>query len=149
MAELKFTNVAKSYGDVEVLKDINLDIATGELIVFVGPSGCGKSTLLRMVAGLEKITSGTLEIDGMGVNDVPPSARGIALVEVPDAEFAPSMGCNVLALSPRSCLVIEGNPVTRARLEAAGCAVVAYQGAEISIKGCGGSTCLTRPLARD
>ena len=76
-------------------------------------------------------------------------ARGIALVEVPDAEFDPSMGCNVLALSPRRCLVIEGNPVTRARLEAAGCAVVAYQGAEISIKGCGGPTCLTRPLARD
>ncbi len=80
MAELKFTNVAKSYGDVEVLKDINLDIATGELIVFVGPSGCGKSTLLRMVAGLEKITAGTLEIDGMVVNDVPPSERGIAMV---------------------------------------------------------------------
>ena len=80
MAELKFTNVAKSYGDVEVLKDINLEIATGELIVFVGPSGCGKSTLLRMVAGLEKITSGTLEIDGMVVNDVPPSQRGIAMV---------------------------------------------------------------------
>lgn len=80
MAELKFTNVAKSFGDVEVLKDINLDIATGELIVFVGPSGCGKSTLLRMVAGLEKITAGTLEIDGMVVNDVPPSERGIAMV---------------------------------------------------------------------
>ncbi len=76
-------------------------------------------------------------------------ARGIALVEVPDAEFAPSMGCNVLALGPRRCLVIEGNPQTRAQLEAAGCAVVAYQGAEISIKGCGGPTCLTRPLARD
>ncbi len=76
-------------------------------------------------------------------------ARGIALVEVPDAEFAPSMGCNVLALGPRRCLVIDGNPETRARLEAAGCAVVAYKGAEISIQGCGGPTCLTRPLARD
>ena len=75
--------------------------------------------------------------------------RGIGLVEVPDEEFAPSMGCNVLALGPRRCLVIDGNPVTRARLEAAGCAVAAYEGAEISIKGCGGPTCLTRPLARD
>ena len=75
--------------------------------------------------------------------------RGIALVEVPDAEFDPSMGCNVLALGPRKCLVIEGNPETRARLEAAGCQVVFYKGAEISIKGCGGPTCLTRPLARD
>ncbi len=80
MAALKFTNIAKAYGDVEVLKDINLDITTGELIVFVGPSGCGKSTLLRMVAGLEKITGGSLEIDGMVVNDVPPSERGIAMV---------------------------------------------------------------------
>ena len=80
MANLKLTGVAKSYGDVNVLKDIDLDIDTGELIVFVGPSGCGKSTLLRMVAGLEKITGGTLEIDGMVVNDVPPSERGIAMV---------------------------------------------------------------------
>ena len=81
MAELKLKNVAKAYGGtVEVLKDINLDIKTGELIVFVGPSGCGKSTLLRMIAGLEKITGGTLEIDGVVVNDVPPAQRGIAMV---------------------------------------------------------------------
>ena len=80
MANLKMSGVAKSYGDVDVLRDIDLDIETGELIVFVGPSGCGKSTLLRMVAGLEKITGGTLEIDGMVVNDVPPSERGIAMV---------------------------------------------------------------------
>ena len=81
MANLKLTDVAKTYaGNVNVLKDINLDIKTGELIVFVGPSGCGKSTLLRMIAGLEKISGGTLEIDGMVVNDVPPAQRGIAMV---------------------------------------------------------------------
>jgi len=81
MADLKLTNVAKTYGGtVDVLKDINLDIETGELIVFVGPSGCGKSTLLRMIAGLERITDGTLEIDGQKMNDVPPSQRGIAMV---------------------------------------------------------------------
>ncbi|MCB1333310.1 MAG: sn-glycerol-3-phosphate ABC transporter ATP-binding protein UgpC [Roseivivax sp.] len=81
MADLKLTNVAKTYGGtVDVLKNINLDIKTGELIVFVGPSGCGKSTLLRMIAGLEKITGGTLEIDGLMVNDVPPAQRGIAMV---------------------------------------------------------------------
>lgn len=80
MAELKLTNIGKSYGDVEVLKDINLHIQTGELIVFVGPSGCGKSTLLRMIAGLEKITAGNLDIDGMTVNNMPPSERGIAMV---------------------------------------------------------------------
>ena len=74
MAELKLRNVDKTYGGkVEVLRDINMDIKTGELIVFVGPSGCGKSTLLRMIAGLEKITGGTLEIDGIKVNDVPPA----------------------------------------------------------------------------
>jgi alpha-glucoside transport system ATP-binding protein len=81
MANLKLTDVEKTYGGtVQVLRDINLDIAEGELIVFVGPSGCGKSTLLRMIAGLEKITGGTLEIDEMVVNDVPPSERGIAMV---------------------------------------------------------------------
>ncbi len=80
MADLLLTDVAKSYGEVDVLKNINLDIKKGELIVFVGPSGCGKSTLLRMIAGLEKITGGELQIDGMVVNDVPPSERGIAMV---------------------------------------------------------------------
>lgn len=81
MTDLVLTDVAKTYGGtVEVLKDINLDIKQGELIVFVGPSGCGKSTLLRMIAGLEKITSGELQIDGQVVNDVPPAQRGIAMV---------------------------------------------------------------------
>ncbi|MBF9032357.1 sn-glycerol-3-phosphate ABC transporter ATP-binding protein UgpC [Rhodobacterales bacterium HKCCE3408] len=81
MANLKLKDVEKVYGGtVRVLSDIDLDIQQGELVVFVGPSGCGKSTLLRMIAGLEKITGGTLEIDGMVVNDVPPSERGIAMV---------------------------------------------------------------------
>ena len=80
MADLKLTDVAKSYGEVHVLKHIDLDIKTGELIVFVGPSGCGKSTLLRMIAGLERITGGTLEIGGQVMNDVPPAQRGIAMV---------------------------------------------------------------------
>ena len=81
MANLKLTSVAKTYGEnVEVLKDIDLDIETGELIVFVGPSGCGKSTLLRMIAGLERISGGTLEIDNEPMNDVPPAQRGIAMV---------------------------------------------------------------------
>ncbi|MEZ5779713.1 MAG: sn-glycerol-3-phosphate ABC transporter ATP-binding protein UgpC [Paracoccaceae bacterium] len=80
MANLKLTDVAKAYGDVQVLKDINLDIGQGELVVFVGPSGCGKSTLLRMIAGLETISKGTLEIDGERMNAVPPAQRGIAMV---------------------------------------------------------------------
>jgi alpha-glucoside transport system ATP-binding protein len=81
MADLLLTGIEKTYGgNINVLKDINLDIKQGELIVFVGPSGCGKSTLLRMIAGLEKITAGELQIDGTVVNDVPPSQRGIAMV---------------------------------------------------------------------
>jgi N-dimethylarginine dimethylaminohydrolase len=73
--------------------------------------------------------------------------RGISLVEVPDEEFD-SMGCNVLALGPRRCLVVRGNPITRTRLERAGCEVLEYDGPEISLKGGGGPTCLTRPIAR-
>lgn len=74
-------------------------------------------------------------------------ARGIRLVEVPDAEFD-SMGCNVLALAPRRCLMVSGNPLTRAALEQAGVSVIEYDGMEISAKGQGGPTCLTRPLLR-
>lgn len=73
--------------------------------------------------------------------------RGVQFVEVPDQEFA-SMGANVLALGPRRCVMIEGNPVTRRRLEAAGAEVIEYAGREISVKGGGGPTCLTRPLVR-
>jgi alpha-glucoside transport system ATP-binding protein len=80
MADMLLKDVAKAYGEVKVLKDINLDIRKGELIVFVGPSGCGKSTLLRMIAGLERISGGDFTIDGVRMNDVPPAQRGIAMV---------------------------------------------------------------------
>jgi N-dimethylarginine dimethylaminohydrolase len=73
--------------------------------------------------------------------------RGMTLVEVPDNEFE-SMGANVLALAPRQCVMMAGNPITRARLEAAGARVLEYEGSEISLKGGGGPTCLTRPLER-
>ena len=73
--------------------------------------------------------------------------RGIELVEVPQEEY-PTMGPNVLALAPRRCLAIEGNPVTRARLEQAGCEVLTYRGRELSLKAEGGATCLTRPILR-
>ena len=80
MANLQLKDLKKSYGDLEILHGINLDIKSGEFVVFVGPSGCGKSTLLRAIAGLEQISGGTLEIDGTVVNDMPPSERGIAMV---------------------------------------------------------------------
>lgn len=73
--------------------------------------------------------------------------RGFELIEVPDEEFE-SMGCNVLAVAPRDCLMVDGNPITKKLLEQAGCQVVAYKGNEISVKGGGGPTCLTRPLKR-
>ena len=73
--------------------------------------------------------------------------RGCRFVDVPDDEFE-TMGTNVLALRPRECLMLSGNPKTRAALEKAGAAVHVYEGQEISLKGGGGPTCLTRPLAR-
>ena len=73
--------------------------------------------------------------------------RGYQLVEVSEEEFE-SMGCNVLALAPGICLMVDGNPKTKAGLEAAGCKVIVYKGEEISVKGGGGPTCLTRPVSR-
>lgn len=80
MAEVSIKNVQKNYGDLEIIKDISLDVKSGELVVFVGPSGCGKSTLLRMIAGLEDINSGTISIDNQEINDITPSRRGVAMV---------------------------------------------------------------------
>ncbi len=80
VADVKLVNVQKAYGEVHVLRDINLEVRDGEFMVFVGPSGCGKSTLLRSIAGLEDITGGELSIGGRVVNDVPPAERGIAMV---------------------------------------------------------------------
>ena len=80
MGSVRLRGVRKAFGDVEVIRGVDIDVEDGEFVVFVGPSGCGKSTLLRMIAGLEDITSGTLEIDGRRVNDRPPKERGIAMV---------------------------------------------------------------------
>ena len=80
MATVTLRDLHKSFGEVEIIKGVDLDIEDREFVVFVGPSGCGKSTLLRMIAGLEEITSGVLAIDGERVNDVPPAERGLAMV---------------------------------------------------------------------
>ena len=80
MGLITLTNVSKSFGDVEVIPPLDLEIRDGEFVVFVGPSGCGKSTLLRLIAGLEDITSGRVEIDGADVTDVPPARRRLAMV---------------------------------------------------------------------
>lgn len=80
MGSLQLKNIHKSFGNVNVLKGIDLDVKDGEFVIFVGPSGCGKSTLLRIVAGLEDATDGTVEIDGEIVNAKSPNERGIAMV---------------------------------------------------------------------
>ena len=80
MADIALRGVRKTYGKIEVVHGVDLDIAHGELVVILGPSGCGKSTLLRMVAGLEGITSGEIAIAGKVVNRLEPRERGCAMV---------------------------------------------------------------------
>jgi multiple sugar transport system ATP-binding protein len=80
MATIAIDNVAKAFGNVQVLHDIELAIADGEFLVLVGPSGCGKSTLLRIIAGLEHVSDGAITIDGRDVTDLPAKARDIAMV---------------------------------------------------------------------
>src|SRR5437016_14519675 len=78
MASLSLTEVTKSFGALEVLHPLSLEILHKEFLVLVGPSGCGKTTLLRMIAGLEDVSSGTIAIDGRVVNDLQPKDRDIA-----------------------------------------------------------------------
>ena len=80
MAQVSLKGLKKNYGAAEIIKGVDIEIADGEFMVFVGPSGCGKSTLLRMIAGLEDISGGTLEIAGQVVNELPPKDRRIAMV---------------------------------------------------------------------
>jgi lactose/L-arabinose transport system ATP-binding protein len=80
MADVRLTQIRKSFQNVDVIRGVDLDIKHGEFVVFVGPSGCGKSTLLRVISGLEDITSGELCIGGQVMNHVDPSKRGIAMV---------------------------------------------------------------------
>ena len=80
MGSIKLENVTKSFGSVEVIPPLDLEINEGEFVVFVGPSGCGKSTLLRLIAGLEDVTSGTVFIDGEDATSVRPARRGLAMV---------------------------------------------------------------------
>jgi ABC-type sugar transport system ATPase subunit len=80
MADVTLKDIRKSFGALEVIKGIDLDIRSGEFVVFVGPSGCGKSTLLRIVAGLEESTAGELTIGGKDVTYAEPADRGIAMV---------------------------------------------------------------------
>ncbi|MEM9441329.1 MAG: ABC transporter ATP-binding protein, partial [Pseudomonadota bacterium] len=80
MGRIVLKDVTKSFGEVNVIPPLHLEIEDGEFVVFVGPSGCGKSTLLRLIAGLEDTTSGLIEIDGKDATDLPPAKRGLAMV---------------------------------------------------------------------
>jgi len=80
MASVKISNLEKSYGKVQVLHQLDLDVEDGKFVVLLGPSGCGKSTLLRMIAGLEPVTGGDILFDGERVNDVHAKDRNIAMV---------------------------------------------------------------------
>jgi len=80
MASITIENVIKTFGVVQVLKGVSLEIKSGEFVVLVGPSGCGKSTLLRLIAGLESLTEGIIKIDGKVANDIPPRDRDLAMV---------------------------------------------------------------------
>ena len=80
MGKIVLDRVTKSFGHVEVIPPLDLQIDDGEFVVFVGPSGCGKSTLLRLIAGLEDVTSGEIRIDGKDATETPPAARGLAMV---------------------------------------------------------------------
>jgi len=80
MAEVKMQSIYKQFGNTEVIHGVDLEVDDNEFVVLVGPSGCGKSTLLRLIAGLEDVTSGEIEIDGVRVDYLPPAKRGIAMV---------------------------------------------------------------------
>ena len=128
-----------------LLKPIGVEVITVPMPHYRGPSDVFHlmSVLSPVDSNLAVVYSALIPI--VFRNEL--IKRGFELVEVPEAEFD-SMGCNVLAIAPRTCLMVKGNPITKARLEAAGCKVIEYEGAEISVKGGGGPTCLTRPISR-
>ena len=124
--------------------------AIDELIVVPLPHWRGASDVMHLMSLVSPV-DGDLAVVYSPLLPVPfrelMLARGVSLVEVPDEEFD-TMGTNVLAVAPRVCVTLAGNPRTRARLEKAGARVLPYEGQEISVKGAGGPTCLTRPITR-
>ncbi|MFL5195687.1 MAG: ABC transporter ATP-binding protein, partial [Microvirga sp.] len=117
MASVSLRQVTKSFGALEVLQPLSLDIPHGEFVVLVGPSGCGKSTLLRMIAGLEDVSGGTIAIDGRIVNEIEPKDRDIAMVFQDYALYPHMTVYENMAFG----LIYRGTPKAdiRARVEAA------------------------------
>jgi ABC-type sugar transport system ATPase subunit len=112
MADLKLTAARKSFGSIDVLHGVDLDVNDGEFVVFVGPSGCGKSTLLRMIAGLDTLTSGEIFIDGARVTHLPASDRGLAMVFQSYALY-PHM-----SVAKNMAFALENMGLTRAEIDA-------------------------------
>jgi len=129
----------------DLLKPLDVDVIMVDLPHYKGPSDVFHlmSILSPVDRNLAVIFSPLMPIGFRNIL----KDRGFGLVEVPEEEFD-TMGCNVLAMAPRECLMADGNPKTKMALEAAGCTVRVYKGAEISVKGGGGPTCLTRPIYR-
>ncbi len=129
----------------ETLAEIGVSVIPVELPYYTGPLAC--LHLLSLIS----IVDDSMAVVYPPLLSVPfwqeLQQRNFQLIEVPDAEFA-TMGPNVLALAPRQCLMLEGNPITQAQLQENGCHVVTYRGNEISLKAEGGATCLTRPILR-
>jgi N-dimethylarginine dimethylaminohydrolase len=129
----------------KILAPLDVEVIPVELPYFGGPEAC--LHLLSLIS----LVDHDLAVVYPSLFAVPfwrfLRDRGIRLIEVPDLEFA-TQGPNVLALSPRKVLMLEGNPITQRRLEEAGCEVLTYRGREISLKAEGGPTCLTRPVWR-
>ena len=118
MGSIKLKNVTKSFGDTEVIPPIDLEIEDGEFLVFVGPSGCGKSTLLRLIAGLEDVTSGQIEIDGRDSTVIPPAKRGLAMVFQSYALY-PHMSVRKNIAFPLKMAGLEKDEIDRRVLDAA------------------------------
>ena len=129
-----------------LLKPLSVDVTTVPLPHYKGPSDVFHlmSILSPVDRDLAVVYSPLMPVQFR--NNL--LKKGFSFVEVPDDEFD-SMGCNVLAIAPRQCIVVKGNPKTRSMLERAGCIVFEYDGLEISVKGGGGPTCLTRPIIRE
>lgn len=129
----------------EAVKPLGVETVSADLPYGEGPESC-----LHLMSVISMVRS-NLAVVYEPLLPVPLheflTERGIRLVRIPDEEFG-TMGCNVLALAPGDCVMLEGNPVTKGRLEKAGCRVRTYRGNEISLKAEGGPTCLTRPILR-
>ncbi len=140
------TNAEGLYQLRDVLSEIGAKVIPVELPYYTGPDAC-----LHLLSLISIVAENTAVV-------YPPlmavpfwqelQRRDFKLIVIPEEEF-PTMGTNVLALSPGKCLMLEGNPVTKRLLEEAGCEVITYKGNEISLKAEGGPTCLTRPILRD